>query len=342
MRAPPPAAKLAGCDDDGGASTRTTWRSGAWTSRLAVGGGAGRRLARAAVVRPVAATAVGMLRLGWQLAARRGRSPAAGRPGHPRASGSGPAGARPRDALRGAPAPGRGARAGGDRPHRAGPRPRRPGRARRGPRRRRRDRAGRRGRRRSPGPTWMPLVGQVDLDAVAARVDLDADPGAGRPRRHRRPRRPRRRRRPRRPRRDLPRVDLERGRAPASTSTRSSRASTSTRSPSRVDLDAILAPRRPQRGRLARRPRRDPAADRTRRPRRAGGRGGGTRPAGPRGHRPPGHRRDRPPGILRQSSGAVSSQAARVVRTEGMHADDSVARFVDRMLRRSAPRPLTP
>ena len=40
------------------------------------------------------------------------------------------------------------------------------------------------------------------------------------------------------------------------------------------------------------------------------------------------------PGILRQSTGAVSSQAARVVRTEGMHADESVARFVDRLLRR--------
>ena len=40
------------------------------------------------------------------------------------------------------------------------------------------------------------------------------------------------------------------------------------------------------------------------------------------------------PGILRQSTGAVSSQAARVVRTEGMNADESVARFVDRVLRR--------
>jgi hypothetical protein len=30
----------------------------------------------------------------------------------------------------------------------------------------------------------------------------------------------------------------------------------------------------------------------------------------------------------------VSSQAARVVRTEGMHADESVARFVDRLLGR--------
>jgi hypothetical protein len=43
------------------------------------------------------------------------------------------------------------------------------------------------------------------------------------------------------------------------------------------------------------------------------------------------------PAILRQSTGAVSSQAARVVRTEGMNADDSVARFFDRMLRRPHP-----
>jgi hypothetical protein len=43
------------------------------------------------------------------------------------------------------------------------------------------------------------------------------------------------------------------------------------------------------------------------------------------------------PQILRESSGAVSSQAARVVRTEGMHADDSVSRWVDRVLRRGHP-----
>jgi hypothetical protein len=43
------------------------------------------------------------------------------------------------------------------------------------------------------------------------------------------------------------------------------------------------------------------------------------------------------PGLLKESTGAVSSQAARVVRTEGMHADDSVARFVDRVLRRPHP-----
>jgi hypothetical protein len=42
-------------------------------------------------------------------------------------------------------------------------------------------------------------------------------------------------------------------------------------------------------------------------------------------------------GILRQSTGAVSSQAARAVRTEGMNADDSVARFIDRLLRRPHP-----
>jgi hypothetical protein len=41
------------------------------------------------------------------------------------------------------------------------------------------------------------------------------------------------------------------------------------------------------------------------------------------------------PEVMRQSSGAVSSQAAQVLRTEGMHADDSVARFVDRVLHRS-------
>jgi hypothetical protein len=45
------------------------------------------------------------------------------------------------------------------------------------------------------------------------------------------------------------------------------------------------------------------------------------------------------PDVMRQSSGAVSSQAARVVRAEGMQADDSVARFVDRVLRRSVPPP---
>lgn len=41
--------------------------------------------------------------------------------------------------------------------------------------------------------------------------------------------------------------------------------------------------------------------------------------------------------ILRESSGAVSSQAARAVRTESMHADDAVAHWVDRVLRRTHP-----
>jgi hypothetical protein len=38
--------------------------------------------------------------------------------------------------------------------------------------------------------------------------------------------------------------------------------------------------------------------------------------------------------IMREASGVASSQVARSVRTEGMHADESVARFVDRVLRR--------
>jgi hypothetical protein len=41
--------------------------------------------------------------------------------------------------------------------------------------------------------------------------------------------------------------------------------------------------------------------------------------------------------ILRESAGAVSSQAARSVRTESMHADESVSRFFDRVLRRPHP-----
>jgi hypothetical protein len=41
--------------------------------------------------------------------------------------------------------------------------------------------------------------------------------------------------------------------------------------------------------------------------------------------------------ILRESAGAVSSQADRSVRTEGMNADESVARFFDRVLRRPHP-----
>ena len=38
--------------------------------------------------------------------------------------------------------------------------------------------------------------------------------------------------------------------------------------------------------------------------------------------------------IMREASGAASSQVARTVRTEGMQADESVARFFDRVLRR--------
>jgi hypothetical protein len=46
------------------------------------------------------------------------------------------------------------------------------------------------------------------------------------------------------------------------------------------------------------------------------------------------------PEILRESTGAASSQAARAVRTEGMHADESVSRFIDRVLHRAhAPGP---
>lgn len=45
------------------------------------------------------------------------------------------------------------------------------------------------------------------------------------------------------------------------------------------------------------------------------------------------------PDVMRQSSGAVSSQAARVVRAEGMQADAQVARFIDRVLHRQVPPP---
>ncbi len=40
------------------------------------------------------------------------------------------------------------------------------------------------------------------------------------------------------------------------------------------------------------------------------------------------------PEILRQSTGAVSSEAVRGIRSESVLADEAVARFVDRMLRR--------
>jgi hypothetical protein len=43
------------------------------------------------------------------------------------------------------------------------------------------------------------------------------------------------------------------------------------------------------------------------------------------------------PEILRESSGAASSQAARVVRTEGMNADEAGSRFVDRVRCRPHP-----
>jgi hypothetical protein len=43
------------------------------------------------------------------------------------------------------------------------------------------------------------------------------------------------------------------------------------------------------------------------------------------------------PQLMRESTGAASSQAARVVRTESMHADDAVARWVDRVLHRPHP-----
>jgi hypothetical protein len=46
--------------------------------------------------------------------------------------------------------------------------------------------------------------------------------------------------------------------------------------------------------------------------------------------------------VLRESTGVVSSQAARTVRTEGMNADESVSRFVDRLLRRPRPHGAVP
>jgi hypothetical protein len=42
-------------------------------------------------------------------------------------------------------------------------------------------------------------------------------------------------------------------------------------------------------------------------------------------------------GLLRQSSGAVTSPAARIVHTEGMHAHDSALRFIDLALHRLHP-----
>jgi hypothetical protein len=48
------------------------------------------------------------------------------------------------------------------------------------------------------------------------------------------------------------------------------------------------------------------------------------------------------PVVLRESTGSVSSQAARVVRTEGMHADETVSRWVDRVLHRPHPGAVSP
>jgi hypothetical protein len=46
---------------------------------------------------------------------------------------------------------------------------------------------------------------------------------------------------------------------------------------------------------------------------------------------------------VRDSSGALSSDAVRTVRAEGMQADDVVAGFVDRVLRRRLrPQPVVP
>jgi hypothetical protein len=41
------------------------------------------------------------------------------------------------------------------------------------------------------------------------------------------------------------------------------------------------------------------------------------------------------PEILRESTGSVASEAVRGVRADGVQADEAVARFVDRLLRRS-------
>ena len=154
------------------------------------------------------------------------------------------------------------------------------------------------------------VVARVDLDAAVARVDLDAV---------------------------VSRVDLD---AVAS----------------RLDLDARDLPGRPRRRRLPARPGRD---HRPGRPRPGGvpGRPGRDRARGwTRTRSWPGWTsRRRSAGstsraiarqvieaidlaeILRESAGVVSSQAARSVRTEGMHADESVARFFDRVLRRPHP-----
>jgi hypothetical protein len=48
------------------------------------------------------------------------------------------------------------------------------------------------------------------------------------------------------------------------------------------------------------------------------------------------------PEIVRDSTGALSSDAVRTIRAEGMHADDAVASFVDRVLRRRRAEPVVP
>jgi hypothetical protein len=48
------------------------------------------------------------------------------------------------------------------------------------------------------------------------------------------------------------------------------------------------------------------------------------------------------PEIVRDSTGALSSDAVRTIRVEGMHADDAVAGFVDRVLRRRRAEPVVP
>jgi hypothetical protein len=48
------------------------------------------------------------------------------------------------------------------------------------------------------------------------------------------------------------------------------------------------------------------------------------------------------PEIVRDSTGALSSDAVRTIQAEGMHADDVVASFVDRVLRRRRAEPVVP
>lgn len=48
------------------------------------------------------------------------------------------------------------------------------------------------------------------------------------------------------------------------------------------------------------------------------------------------------PEIVRESTGALSSDVVRTIQAEGMHADDAVAGFVDRLLRRRRAEPVVP